>query len=210
MTGRRCSVRGCRSTHYGRGYCRPHWARWRRTGDPLGRRRPARRCVLPGCNRPHHGRGYCRTHWSRVRRWGDPRADRPIAQPRAVPSYRLVCRRLRAVRGPADAHPCWSCGSPAAVWSYDGTGPNTQRGYSADLSCYRPACRTCHRCPFDPDRAVRLYVAGASLRGIAALLGVGTGTVRQTLRTRDIPTRTSTTNRSSSEQHEPMTSSTSR
>jgi hypothetical protein len=195
MTGRPCSVRGCRAPHYGRGYCRPHWARWRRTGDPLGRRRAARRCVVSGCDRPHHGRGYCRTHWSRVHRWGDPRAHRPIAErAERPPSYRVVCQRLRAVRGPAEAHPCWSCGTLAAVWSYNGTDPAALRhgrAFSTDLTRYRAACRTCHRHPFDPDRAARLYRAGASLRGIAALLGVGTGTVRRTLRARDIPTRTS-------------------
>lgn len=194
MTGRACSLTGCRGPHYGRGYCRSHWARWRRTGDPLGRRRPARRCVVPGCDRPHHGRGLCRTHGSRVRRSGDPRADRPVAERSGPPSYRVVYRRIRAARGPADEHPCWSCGAPATVWSYDVTDPSelrAKRPYSADPARYRAACRTCHRHPFDPDRAVRLYRAGATLRGIAALLGIGTATVRHTLRANDVPTRTS-------------------
>ena len=187
MTARSCSVPGCSGPHYGRGYCRSHWARWRRTGDPVGRRRAARRCGVPGCGRPHHGRGYCRTHWSRARRWGDPGGDRPVA-PRAgsVPSHRAVRQQLRAVRGPVEAHPCWSCGGRAVVWSHDGAGA----GRGLDATRYRAACRVCHRHPFDADRVVRLYRAGASLRGIAALLGVGTTTVRRTLRLRDVPTRT--------------------
>lgn len=34
---RRCSIDGCTSPHSARGWCKHHWQRWRRTGDPLGR-----------------------------------------------------------------------------------------------------------------------------------------------------------------------------
>lgn len=33
---RTCSVPGCDSRHYGRGWCQKHWARWRDHGDPNG------------------------------------------------------------------------------------------------------------------------------------------------------------------------------
>jgi hypothetical protein len=37
MSERMCSVGGCERSHYGRGWCRPHYYRWRRTGEiPVG------------------------------------------------------------------------------------------------------------------------------------------------------------------------------
>ena len=35
MAKRTCSIDGCESAHYGRGFCAKHWARWKRHGDPL-------------------------------------------------------------------------------------------------------------------------------------------------------------------------------
>ena len=35
-----CSVFGCDKTHYGHGWCRNHYIRWRQHGDPLGGRTP--------------------------------------------------------------------------------------------------------------------------------------------------------------------------
>lgn len=31
--GARCGVPGCDRAHYGRGWCQPHYRRWKRTGD---------------------------------------------------------------------------------------------------------------------------------------------------------------------------------
>jgi hypothetical protein len=33
-----CSIPGCDRKHYGRGWCRRHWKKWRRNGDPLAGR----------------------------------------------------------------------------------------------------------------------------------------------------------------------------
>lgn len=33
-TKRTCSIKGCDGKHYARGWCRPHWNRWDRYGDP--------------------------------------------------------------------------------------------------------------------------------------------------------------------------------
>lgn len=38
MPERTCSVSGCDSPAYVRGWCRPHYSRWLRTGDPIDRR----------------------------------------------------------------------------------------------------------------------------------------------------------------------------
>lgn len=36
MTILACSIEQCPRPHYGRGYCRQHWRRWRDSGDPMG------------------------------------------------------------------------------------------------------------------------------------------------------------------------------
>lgn len=72
-----CTIAGCKKPHEARGWCRKHYARWRRLGDPLGggRRRPAPadgQCTIESCGRPHHGRGFCSTHYARFQKYGDP------------------------------------------------------------------------------------------------------------------------------------------
>ncbi|MGH3770200.1 MAG: hypothetical protein ACRDRW_02175 [Pseudonocardiaceae bacterium] len=75
-SGRSCTVDGCDRANYGRGLCRAHHQRWRRTGEPGPAEilSPAPRdatCTVEGCDQPHEARGYCATHYSRWRRTGD-------------------------------------------------------------------------------------------------------------------------------------------
>lgn len=202
MSRRGCSVASCSGTHYGHGYCRRHWARWRRHGAPLGVVRSRRSCSVAGCERAHHGRGYCRSHWARWRRHGDARAAVPVNAPGGAESYASVRYRLRQSFGPATARCCATCDERAAVWAYDGTDTaalvDVRHGpYSLDLDRYRSLCRSCHRraagvggaVALDVDRAVWLYQAGASSRGIAALLDVSPNTILRALRSRNVPIR---------------------
>ena len=156
-----------------------------------------RPCAVPGCGRPHYGHGYCRAHHARWRRHGDPRADLADrgADHGARRAQRIWAahRRVRATRGTAAGHRCSGCGGPAAVWCYDGADPAERvdprgRRYSLDPDRYRPSCRFClrraavdrraafprprRRPALDVERAARLYAAGASSRGLAALMGV--------------------------------------
>jgi hypothetical protein len=124
--------------------------------------------------------------------------------------YWACHRRVKAVRGPAPVHRCADCGTAAAVWSYDGTDPAALtdargRRYSLDPLRYQPRCRFCQRravvddsAPLRPSwrrpeldaaRAEQLYRAGASSRGIAALMGVSRGVVLRALRARAVPIR---------------------
>jgi len=96
------------------------------------------------------------------------------------------------------------------VWCYDGADPAERvdprgRRYSLDPDRYRPSCRFClrraaadrraafprprRRPRLDVERAARLYQAGASSRGLAALMGVSRDTVLRALRAHGVAIR---------------------
>ncbi len=77
-----CSVADCGRRHYGRGYCRTHWTRWHRHGDPCAARRQ-RLCGIEGCGRRHSGRGLCAAHLARLRATGGANPGEPIGSRRA-------------------------------------------------------------------------------------------------------------------------------
>lgn len=162
----------------------------------------ARVCEVTGCGRRHYGHGYCRAHHARWLRHGDPQPDAPIGDyERGRCSYWSVGQRLRTEHGPASARRCAGCAAPADCWSYDGTDPRERTDpvhgyrYSLDLTRYRPRCRSCHRrstldrsqprmrsAAVDAERAARLYRAGASVTGVAAVLDVSRTAVHTALR----------------------------
>lgn len=71
-----CSIAGCDKPTVGRGWCRKHYGRWHRHGDPLYVTPPTapteRLCDIEGCGQPHLARGYCSLHWGRWKKHGDP------------------------------------------------------------------------------------------------------------------------------------------
>lgn len=166
-------------------------------------------CSVEGCERPRSARGYCRTHYARWQRHGHPQADLPIeSKTSGGVGYWSSHQRVKALRGPARAHPCADCGAPACDWSYDGADPDERidpdRGYrySLDPGHYRARCRSCHRratvaqapprrgAPVaDPARAAQLYRAGATTRGIARYLGTSRTAVTTALRAQNVPMR---------------------
>jgi hypothetical protein len=98
-----CSVPDCDRPISSRGWCRRHYVRWLRTGDPLTvrRRGPAPKatvCAVEGCQGVPEGRGMCRIHYSRWRFHGDPlvvltpgqRRD-PAKKPILPPRVKGVC-----------------------------------------------------------------------------------------------------------------------
>ncbi|MFC4943319.1 hypothetical protein [Pseudonocardia sp. GCM10023141] len=167
----------------------------------------ARQCSIPGCDGAHLARGWCRTHYVRWQRHGDPLAAVPVvARVRDQVTYAAARRLVVAARGAAGQHRCADCQDAAVLWAYDGTDPDEReesgrgRRFSADPQRYRARCRSCHRRAIqshrpplisgrDVDRVVRLYRAGASARGIAALLRVSPGAVLTTLRAHGVAIR---------------------
>lgn len=80
MTDRTCTVSGCDRPHRSKGYCGPHYARWRKNGDvqaeqPVRDRvDPTGTCSISGCQRPIRCRMLCAQHYAD---WLRESPDRP-------------------------------------------------------------------------------------------------------------------------------------
>lgn len=85
-----CSVGGCDREAKTRGWCRMHYLRWYKTGDPT-KTRPGRwdgydrpTCSVEECAQLSHAHGYCTSHYKRWERYGDPLAGGRYLPPRTV------------------------------------------------------------------------------------------------------------------------------
>lgn len=81
-----CSIPECgRTDRIVRGWCRKHYGRWERTGDPMGSAPKASdfKCSIHACDNPGRAKGLCETHYKRQYKHGDPHAnfrDRPPSE----------------------------------------------------------------------------------------------------------------------------------
>lgn len=155
MSDRTCLIDGCDRPPRARGWCKPHWERWRKHGSTgpthIGHRgsAPVGDCAFSECDRPAAKRGWCATHYQQWRTTGEVQAIKPERMP--VVTYLAAHLRLVSDFGSARTHACVDCGGRAHDWSYDHRDPNeltcpkTGRRYSLDESRYQPRCRSCHR-----------------------------------------------------------------
>jgi hypothetical protein len=85
-----CQVEGCELQAVSRDYCRRHYARWHKTGDPgpagLKRLPDHAPCQVEGCDRPNFANGYCDMHRWRVREHGDPGPATKLSTRRRKPT----------------------------------------------------------------------------------------------------------------------------
>lgn len=63
-----CAVEHCSAPVSCKGWCRAHYRRWQRWGDPLGGRSGPRLCSIDGCDEKHYGLGWCSAHYAAARR----------------------------------------------------------------------------------------------------------------------------------------------
>lgn len=169
-----CAVDGCGpGVIYGRGWCRLHYARWWRTGDPSGLLRPVEkpRCAIEGCDRLSRSRSWCRLHYGRWLTTGDPLGVLPAPYTPPGPThpswrgnsvgYTTAHRRVGNLKGAASGHSCVDCGARASHWSYDHLDPEEivptsgkrSQTYSAKPEHYQARCVPCHRHFDDASRA---------------------------------------------------------
>lgn len=155
---RTCSIDDCDRPAQGRGWCKTHWLRWRKHGDPnYVRVRTRSRCTVAECDSLSYARGFCSKHYHRARKSGDPLVvgDHYPGRPRLDrPGYAAAHKRVMRARGKASEFSCVDCGRRAHEWSYDGGSAAEIRGddgaghtlcWSPDESDYSPRCRPCHR-----------------------------------------------------------------
>lgn len=104
MTTRVCSVDGCDRDHCALGYCRSHYARYKK-GQALNapwKRERLTQCQINGCERDARSAGYCHKHYARWYRNGNALAGTPLG-PRS-PCSVATCPREVATRGLCARH----------------------------------------------------------------------------------------------------------
>lgn len=159
MTDRTCSVKGCGRPVRAWDLCKPHYKRWKKTGDvradvPIGRRVlfPAGTlCAIEGCGQPAKSRGWCGRHYTRYLRSGDPlKGTRIIGD-----ASEVLQKRVDRSGGPDACHPWTGAvttqgygqirkqGLPSAAhvvaWEFE-NGPRPP-GIELDHECHNQALR---------------------------------------------------------------------
>lgn len=101
-----CKIEGCGKEVAARGWCKMHWTRWSRHGDPtFVHRVTERECEVDSCHRRATSKELCSPHRTRATRHGDVYAHVPIGALRGVP----------VEEWPAPARPCSRCDRDVAV-----------------------------------------------------------------------------------------------
>jgi len=108
-----CSVEGCENVRDARSWCNKHYLKWRKYGDPEGKRLITEGCSVADCKGEHLARGFCRVHYERWKKHGDPLVVKRGGNPSGDP----VARFWSKVDIRSDDE-CW-------IW----TGTFVSRGY---------------------------------------------------------------------------------
>jgi hypothetical protein len=103
-----CSIDGCdRPANVpgsARGWCRAHYRRWQRYGDPHEKPRRVAKwvgvCDVEGCDLRIYGHGLCQKHWANKRRTGDPLGLQRVPQSCSADG----CEQTATARGMCRGH----------------------------------------------------------------------------------------------------------
>ena len=72
-----CSIPDCSAAVSARGWCRKHYGRWHRHGDPLRARVRPELCGVSGCDLKHFAKGWCELHYRRWKAHGTTDGPQP-------------------------------------------------------------------------------------------------------------------------------------
>jgi hypothetical protein len=155
-----CSVRGCESPGYCKDFCRVHYVRWKRHGDPLHVGKPGRQrqtCIIDGCGNGRAAHGLCDKHRKRLERHGDPLATSRIIGDAEARWWSHVDRRgddeCWPWTGFIDDSGCAVFWDGQAIthaprWGYERFAGSIPDGQMPDHTCHNPeACRLGDQCP---------------------------------------------------------------
>lgn len=72
-----CSFEGCQTKHYCKDFCRVHYDRWRKHGNPSIIKTPwadrvIAECDVEGCAQPVRSKSLCYAHYRKMLKYGDP------------------------------------------------------------------------------------------------------------------------------------------
>lgn len=93
-----CTIEGCTGPCVGRGYCRAHYKRWYKYGDPLTTKKAYRNapiCSVDECNKPTLAKGLCDNHYALNKRHGEPVRKRIFTGEYIKDGYRYVYTSYR-------------------------------------------------------------------------------------------------------------------
>jgi hypothetical protein len=158
-----CTVEDCGDPRYCKGFCRIHYVRWRKYGDPLQVRKPGPQprgciCSIPDCGALTVGQSLCRKHYMRLQRHGDPLATSRVVGDDEARWWSHVDRRGDSECWPWTGHidkhgygRFWTGGSVgyAPRWGYEHfVGPLPDK-WMPDHTCHDPReCTVPHtECP---------------------------------------------------------------
>lgn len=76
---KKCSIKNCKNTYYSKNFCKTHYDKNRRHGDPLFEEKIVQGlpCPIDNCGKPIINNGMCSMHDRRMKRHGDPRFINP-------------------------------------------------------------------------------------------------------------------------------------
>lgn len=74
-----CSIDNCSKPFLAKGFCRAHYKRFSRHGDPLGGRVSKSVCSVEGCSTVPVAKGWCPKHYYRVKK-GISLTDKTVAE----------------------------------------------------------------------------------------------------------------------------------
>lgn len=148
-----CSIQDCARDAAARGWCRMHYKRWARLGDPLagGPPKVARdaTCTVDGCLSAHDARGFCQSHYRRLKMYGDPLASAP----------RVNSGLCSVGECDSPARKRTWCAGHYAQWTREGA----VRPFSYKWADARGDCEACSA-PVPPDSRMRRFCSDSCIR----------------------------------------------